>query len=112
MVDKFETLWLEKRKQILMADDEYRKATESYKMVSGADWLLFGMPVVAAIIAIDQSFFKSEILNWLFSAAVAIMAFVIAVIVKTLTNGSRPISVIEAEIKERCRKEYEITGKL
>ena len=42
MEDKFEMLWLEKRKAILMGNEEYRKATEGYKMSSGADWLLFG----------------------------------------------------------------------
>ena len=29
-------LWLEKRKAILMSSEEYRKATEGYKMSSGA----------------------------------------------------------------------------
>ena len=110
MEDKFEMLWLEKRKAILMNNEEYRKATEGYKMSSGADWLLFGMPIVAAIIVLDQSFFANEMLNWLLGAGVAAVMFVIAVAVKSFIIGARPVSEIEEEIKLRCKKLYEETG--
>lgn len=111
MEDKFEMLWLEKRKAILMNNEEYRKATEGYKMSSGADWLLFGMPVVAAIVVLDQSFFANEMLNWLLGAGVAAVMFVIAVAVKSFIIGARPVSEIEAEIKQRCKEQFEATGK-
>ncbi len=110
MEDKFEMLWLERRKQILAADEEYHKATESYRMTSGADWLLFGMPVVGAIIVLDCSFFNSEFVNWIVAAAVAIVMFIGAVFVKSLITGNRPVSEIEAEIKQRYREEYERSG--
>lgn len=110
MEDKFEMLWLEKRKAILQQNDEYRKATEGYKISSGADLLLFGLPVVAAIVVIDQSFVANEMLNWLLGAGVAGVMFVLAVVVKTLINGSRPVSEIEADVKARCRKQYDETG--
>ena len=110
MEDKFEMLWLEKRKAILMNNEEYRKANEGYKMSSGADWLLFGMPIVAAIIVLDQSFFANEMLNWLLGAGVAAVMFVIAVAVKSFIIGARPVSEIEEEIKLRCKKLYEDTG--
>ena len=110
MEDKFEMLWLEKRKAILMNNEEYRKVTEGYKMSSGADWLLFGMPIVAAIVVLDQSFFANEMLNWLLGAGVAAVMFVIAVAVKSFIIGARPVSEIEEEIKLRCKKLYEETG--
>lgn len=110
MDDKFEMLWLEKRKTILQQNDEYRKATEGYKISSGADLLLFGMPVVAGIVVLDQSFFANEMLNWLLGAGVAGVMFVLAVVVKTLINGSRPVSEIEAEVKAHCRELYDTTG--
>ena len=109
--DKFEMLWLEKRKAILMNNEEYRKATEGYKMSSGADWLLFGMPIVAAIVVLDQSFFANEMLNWLLGAGVAAVLFVIAVAVKAYIIGVRPVSEIEDEIKQRCKEQFEATGK-
>lgn len=109
MEDEFEMLWLEKRKQILAADEEYKKATESYKMTSGADWLLFGMPVVGAIIVLDGSFFSSEMVNWIVAAIVAIVMFVGAVFIKSLIVGGRPVSEIEADVKQRFREEYERT---
>ena len=111
MEDKFEMLWLEKRKAILMGNEEYRKATEGYKMSSGADWLLFGKPIVAAIIVLDQSFFANEMLNWLLGAGVAAVLFVIAVAVKAYIIGVRPVSEIEDEIKQRCKEQFDATGK-
>ena len=111
MEDKFEMLWLEKRKAILMGNEEYRKATEGYKMSSGADWLLLGMPIVAAIIVLDKSFFANEMLNWLLGAGVAAVMFVIAVAVKSFIIGARPVSEIEAEIKQRCKEQFDATGK-
>lgn len=108
--DEFELLWLERRKRILAADEEYRMATDGYRMTSGADWLLFGMPVVAAILVLDMSFFSSELLNWVVSAAVAVVMFGGAVFVKSLITGGRSVSEIEADIKKRCREEYDRTG--
>lgn len=108
--DEFELLWLERRKQILAADEEYIRATEGYRMTSGADWLLFGMPVVAAIMVLEMSFFGSEIINWLVAALVAALLFVVAVYVKTLITGGRSVTEIEADAKRRCREEYERTG--
>ena len=108
--DEFELLWLERRKQILAADEEYIRATEGYRMTSGADWLLFGMPVVAAIMVLEMSFFGSEIINWLVAALVAALLFVVAVYVKTLITGGRSVTEIEADVKRRCREEYERTG--
>ena len=111
MEDKFEMLWLEKRKAILMGNEEYRKATEGYKMSSGADWLLFGMPIVAAIIVLDQSFFANEMLNMLLVAVLAAVMFVIAIAVKSFIISARHVSEIEAEIKQRCKEQFDATGK-
>ena len=52
-LDDFEMLWLAKRKELLAADDEYRKATEGYKMTSGEEWMKFGNNVDEAIVFLD-----------------------------------------------------------
>ena len=111
-LDDFEMLWLAKRKELLAADDEYRKATEGYKMTSGADWLLFGTPVVAAIVFLDYSPLGNEWFNWLAGAAIAVVLFVVAVYIKSVVNGTRSPVEVEEEIKRRCREQYEKTGKL
>ena len=50
---------------------------------------------------------KNELLNWLVSALVAIVAFVICTWVKTVTSNVRSLTEIEEEIKRKCREEYE-----
>jgi|LAHS01.1.fsa_nt_gb Sec-independent protein secretion pathway component TatC len=103
----FETYWLENRKQILESNPEYKRIINSYKMSSGADWLLFAIPVVGAIMVMNYRPFSKELLNYLLSAVVAIVLFGLSVWVKSLITNSRPLSEVEAEIKEKCRRQYE-----
>ena len=51
---EFECYWKEQRDSILSKSDDYRRAKESFKMKSGADWLLFGIPVIAGIVFMNN----------------------------------------------------------
>ena len=108
----FETLWKENKKRILEADPEYRKIIDSYKMNSGADWLLFALPAVVAIIILDWNPFQRELVNWLIGAIAAIVTFVLCVWIKSIISGNRSLDEVEKEIKARCMSNYEKTGKL
>ena len=103
----FEQYWLKNRQRLLNDNQEYREAIEGYKMKSGADWLLFAMPVVAALLVFDWNPFGRELLNWIVSALVSIICFAACVAVKSWLSGGRPISEIEADIKEQARREFE-----
>lgn len=112
MGNDFETLWREQKKEILMANEEYRQIMDSYKMNSGADWLLFAFPIVVAIAILEWMPTGKELLNWLIAAVAAIIIFAICVWVKTLITGNRSLDEVEKEVKEQCRKRFEETGKL
>lgn len=103
----FEQYWIKNRLRLLNDNQEFREAIEGYKMKSGADWLLFAMPVVAAILVFDWNPFGRELLNWIVSALVAIISFAACVAVKSWLSGGRPVSEIEADIKEQARQEFE-----
>ena len=106
MTDKeFEEKWLEERERLLKNDDEYQKALSEYKMTSGSDWLLFAIPVVGGIVSMNYIRVESELLKLVLAAVFAAIAFVVCVYVKSLTVGSRPLSDIEKDIKERFRRE-------
>ena len=47
---EFERYWTENREKILNANSEYIKVRDSYKSLSGADYLLYAIPVVAGIV--------------------------------------------------------------
>ena len=106
MKDDFENYWLTNRQRILAENEEYRKIKESYKMVSGADMLLYAIPFVAAICILEWSPFNGELLNWALAAVVAIVVFVLCTWFKTCTSDIRSLAEVEDEIKEKCRKEY------
>ena len=112
MEKDFEVLWKENRKHILESDPEYKKIVESYKMKSGADWLLFGIPVMAAIVILETSPFGRELFNWLAGVAVAVVTFAICVAVKSMITGNRSVSELEEDLKKRCHEHYMKTGKL
>ena len=42
---EFEEYWKANRESILSKDEEYRRAKENFKMSSGSDMLLFGIPI-------------------------------------------------------------------
>ena len=112
MGNDFETLWHEQKKEILMANEEYRRILDSYKMNSGADWLLFAFPIVVAIVILEWSPTGRELVNWLIAAVAAIITFALCVWVKTLITGNRSLDEVEKEVKEQCRIRFEKTGKL
>lgn len=112
MEKDFEVLWKENRKHILESDPEYKKIVESYKMKSGADWLLFGIPVMAAIGILETSPFGRELFNWLAGVAAAVVTFAICVAVKSMITGNRSVSELEEDLKKHCHEHYMKTGKL
>lgn len=112
MEKDFETLWRENKKRLLEAEPEYRKIIESYKMNSGADWLLFALPAVVAIVILDWAPSEKELLNWLFGAIAAIVVFVLCVWLKSFLSGNRSLDEVEQEIKKRYMEKFEKTGRL
>lgn len=108
----FEVWWQQNRKQILISNEEYCKIMNSYKMNTGADRLLFAIPVVAAFVVINIGLFRKELLNWVVGAITAIVIFVVSVWIKTLMSGNRSLEVVEKEVKEIMWRKYKDTGSL
>lgn len=101
---EFENYWNSNRQQILSNNEEYIRAKEHFKMSSGADWLLFGIPIVAGIVFMNNSLISSEILNWLASACITIICFAICVWIKGIITGSESPDQIEEKIKNKIKK--------
>ena len=109
---EFESYWQAHKTSILMKDDEYREAVETYRISSGGDWLLFGIPVVAGIVSMQYIPITHEILRWAASILITIVVFAICVYVKSLSNPHRAISDIEADVKRKAYEVYISTGQL
>ena len=110
--EEFELKWLENKKRLLNEDPEYKNAVESYQMKSGADWLLFGIPVVAGIVSMQVIPIQHEILRWIVCIGITILVFVLCVMVKSMMNPHRAIEDIEADVKERYYNSLEDEGEL
>ena len=109
---EFEQLWLENKTRLLNEDKEYRDAIATYGMTSGADWLLFGIPVATGIVCVECLPFQSEILKWVVSVVITVVVFAICVWVKSLSNPHRAIEDIEKDVKQRCFENYQKTGRI
>ena len=101
---EFEDYWLSERKKVLSESEEYRMAKENFKMSTGADWLLFGIPIVAGIVAMSYFPLTNELLKWLASACVTIVCFALCVWVKSVTTGTGSPDEVEEKLKDKERE--------
>lgn len=102
----FTGYWTIHRDRLLREDSEYSAALESYAMKSGADWLLFGIPVVAGIVAMQLLPFESELLRFGTSVLITLIAFVISVYIKSVLSPHRALSDIEADVRRRAYEQW------
>ncbi|MBQ6422897.1 MAG: hypothetical protein IJJ90_05070 [Prevotella sp.] len=105
--EKFEVLWQKNRKSLLSEDREWQQLQQSYKVSSGADMLLFGIPAVAGIVSFNYVPLSGELLKWLVSAVVTVLCFVLCVFVKGLFSPTLSASEIEKRVKTDYRKRLE-----
>lgn len=89
---------------ILEKNDEYRHAKENFKIHSGADLILFGIPVVAGIVSINNVPLQNELLKWIVSAVITIVCFALSVWVKSLITGMVSPDEVEQRLKETKRR--------
>lgn len=97
---EFEEYWLANREKLLEGDAEYRRAKDAFKITSGADWLLYAIPVVVGIAFMSYSGVKNELANWLFGAAITIACFALCVVVKSIITDAPSVDGIEKRVKK------------
>lgn len=103
--NEFEAYWKANRLTILAHSDEYRRAKEEFKVHSGADLILFGIPVVAGIVTMNNLTVQNELLRWLISAAVTILCFAASVWIKSMITGTVSPDEVEMRLKDAKRRE-------
>lgn len=96
---EFDVYWTQNRERILKDNPDYARAKDSFKMKSGADWLLYAIPVVTGILFLENFTYFGELLRWVLSAVVTVVAFVLCVWVKSVTQGSQSPEEVEADIR-------------
>ena len=108
MTDKeFDEYWKENREEILSRNEEYRRAKENFKMNSGADMLLFGIPIVVGIVFMNNINLGNELLNWIASAGITVVCFAVCVWIKSLVTGSGSPDEVEDNIKAMEREKHD-----
>lgn len=110
--ERFEALWREQGYRLLREDGEYRQLSESFRLKTGGDFLLFGIPLLVGVVFMDMAPIERELLRWLATAAVVVVAFVLCVWVKSATGGSKSAAEVERRVKERCYERFRQTGSL
>lgn len=105
--EDFERWWKDNKGDILREDADYQRVQNSYKIKSGADLLLFGIPVVAGIVSMSYIPVESEILKWIISAVITIAVFLVCVWVKSTTIPGETLSEIEERLKQKFSDEWE-----
>ncbi len=101
--------WMRERKRLLSENKEYQQTLDGYKMKSGADWILFAIPVVAGIVSFNYIPITNELLRWVATVGVTILVFAICVFIKSMTIPGRTLEEIEREVKEQFFQQLEKT---
>jgi len=101
---EFEEYWRTNKERLLSEDAEYKELKNSYRMTSGADWLLYAIPVVAGLAFMNYCNVSRELLKWLLSAVVTVVCFVLCVFVKSLITSAPSLDDIEKRVKQQCRE--------
>lgn len=70
-----------------------------------AHLILFGIPVVAGIVSINNVPLQNELLKWVVSAVITIICFALSVWVKSLITGTVSPDEVEQRLKEAKRHE-------
>lgn len=103
--EEFEDYWKKSRIDILSKSKEYQQAKENFKIKSGADLLLFGIPIAVGVVCTEYLPLGSEMLKWGISAIFTILCFAVCSWIKGLITGSGSPDEIEARLKEYARKD-------
>ncbi len=88
------------RKQLLAESEEYKQTLDGYKMKTGADWILFAIPVVAGIVSFNYIPIANELLRWLATVGVTVLVFAVCVFIKSTTIPGRTLEEIEKDVKK------------
>lgn len=102
---EFDKYWKENREEILAHDEEYCRAKDDFKVHSGADLIMFGIPVVTGIVVINNITLQNELLKWIVSALATIVSFAACVWVKSLVTGTLSPDEVEMRIKDKKKRE-------
>ena len=104
--DDFERWWKDNKDDILHNDADYQRVLNSYKIKSGADLLLFAIPVVSGIVSMKYIPVDNELIKWLISAVITILIFLLCVWVKSTTIHGETLSDIEERLKGKYADLY------
>lgn len=112
MEKEFEDYWKRNRQQLIAhAPAALREERErSGNINTVGDWLLLIIPVAFIIWFSGHGFFQNELLNYLVAAALGIIVFFIANILKPLVTGKRNVIDVDEDIKQHFYKIYQQSG--
>lgn len=103
--EEFETYWQEHRSDILNNNAEWLRAKREFKISSGSDLILYGIPVVVGIVFMNNVKLANELLSWAAGAAVTIACFAICVWLKSIITDTESPDVVEDRIKRMLCEE-------
>lgn len=112
MEKEFEDYWKKYRASLLLAapKDLQEERNRSEKLNTFGDWLLYLAPIVVMVAFLDQKFVASELLNFLASIGVGMVATLLSMLLKPYVTGKRRVADIENDMKAYFYGIYQTRG--
>lgn len=112
MEKEFEAYWKRHETELIRKAPHALKQerTNTGKMNTAGDWLLFIVPIIVMIGIGNLSLFGNEIVNLLVSFVAGLLCFVLAVLIKPYVTGKRNVVDIDKDIKNHFYRIYRDKG--
>lgn len=112
MEKEFENYWKHHQASLIQRAPRALKEerTNTGKMNTAGDWLLFAFPIIAMVGFMNYGFFAKEMVNFLVSLIIGIVLSVLSILLKPYVTGKRSVVDIDEEIKRHFYQIYQKQG--
>ncbi|MGI6241988.1 MAG: hypothetical protein ACOYJK_00380 [Prevotella sp.] len=112
MEKEFENYWKHHQSALIQRAPQALKEerTNTGKMNTAGDWILFAVPIVAMVAFMNYGFFAKEMVNFLVSLIIGVVCFILSMLLKPYVTGKRNVVDIDEDIKRYFYQIYQKEG--
>jgi hypothetical protein len=112
MEKEFEDYWKRHQSELIQRAPQALKEerTNTGKMNTAGDWLLFAIPVIAMVGFMNYGFFAKEMLNFVVALVIGVVFFFLSMLLKPYVTGKRSVVDIDEDIKRHFYQIYQRQG--
>ncbi len=112
MEKKFEEYWQKHKDSLFLAAPQtlQNELNNANQLNTAGDWLLYAVPIIVMVAFINAKVIQSELLNFLASMLIGILATLLSIWLKPFVTGKRRATTIMNDVKAYFYNVYKQKG--